>query len=61
MYTVSVTIDLMWTGQCKCFARSIGPAGVREFENVLYRKFLANGLGEQSISDFIGVMASSNW
>ena len=52
-------------GQCKCFRKSVGPADVREFEDVLFRKFVAMDLDHtpspQSISGFIGLMVSQSW
>ena len=49
-------------GQCKCFRQAVGPAGVREFEDVLFRKFVAvNSHQQQSTQCYLGVMASKSW
>ena len=46
-------------GQCKCFRLAVGPAGVREFEDVLFRKFVAVESHQQQC--YLGVMASKSW
>lgn len=57
------------SGQCKCWKKAVGPKDVREFEDVLYRKFVqlnrhAPGpitLRGHSEAGHLGVMISKNW
>ena len=55
------TVLLPFVGQCKCYRKPVGPGDVREFENVLLRKFQHRHGSHQSISGYLGIMASQNW
>lgn len=65
IYVHTLTSPCTAQGQCKCFRKPIGPVSVREFEDVLFRKFIAVHLDHtpslQSISGYIGLMASQSW
>lgn len=54
----------MFIGQCKCYKKPVGPRDVREFEDVLYRKFVK--LSDPPLSfpikgSHLGLMISSSW
>lgn len=60
MIFAELMIHTVSVGQCKCYKKPVGPGDVREFENVLSRKFQSHKT-QQSVSGHLGVMASQNW